>query len=64
MTTDQLLEKYKNEIQSIALFAKRIKFDIENQPIEDLIKGWLNYTLVLFRDENKAELIKILKQLI
>jgi len=64
MTTDQLLEKYKSEIESIVLFAKRINFDIENDPIELLMKAWLNDTLVLYRDENKDELIKILKQLV
>lgn len=59
-----LIEKYKNEIQSIALFAKRVNFDIENRPIEELLKAWLSDTLVLFRDENKEELMRILKQLV
>jgi hypothetical protein len=64
MTTQELLVKYKSEIESIVLFAKRINFDIENEPIELLLKAWLNDTLVLFRDENKEELLRIFKQLV
>jgi hypothetical protein len=63
MTTQELLNRFSSEIQSIALFAKRINFDL-NSDISELVRLYINETKVLYQEENKEQIILILKSLI
>jgi dihydroorotase len=61
MTTD--LAQYETQIQEIALFAKRINYNIDNG-IEQLMKLWLQDGLKFqnFVEDNKEEFIRTTKQ--
>ena len=63
METQELINKFKNEIQQIALFAKRINFDL-NGDIKELVRLWINDTKCIYSDENKEQVCNILKQLV
>ena len=60
--TNQLAQ-YKTQIQEIALFAKRINYNIENG-IDDLIKLWLQdgQKFQNFVEDNKEDFIRTTKQ--
>ena len=61
MTTQ--LSQYETQIQEIALFAKRINYNIENG-IEELMKLWLQEGLKFknFVEDNKKDFIRTTKQ--
>jgi hypothetical protein len=61
MTTD--LSQYETQIQEIALFAKRINYNIENG-IDELMKLWLQDGLKFqnFVQDNKKEFTTVTKQ--
>jgi dihydroorotase len=61
MTAD--LAQYETQIQEIALFAKRINYNIENG-IDELMKLWLQDGLKFqnFVQDNKKEFISVTKQ--
>ena len=61
MTTD--LSQYETQIQEIALFAKRINYNIENG-IDELMKLWLQDGLKFqnFVQDNKEEFTTVTKQ--
>jgi hypothetical protein len=61
MTTD--LSQYETQIQELALFAKRINYNIENG-IDELMKLWLQDGLKFqnFVQDNKKEFITVTKQ--
>lgn len=63
-TTDLLL-KYNSEIMEIAMFAKRINYNIENG-IEELTRLWLQDGLKfqMFVEDNKQEFMCVTKQFI
>jgi len=64
MKTQELINKFENEIKSIALFAKRINFDIEKNDIKELVRLYINETKVLYNEENKEQMQMIIKSLI
>jgi hypothetical protein len=57
------LTQYENQIQEIALFAKRINYNIENG-IDELIKLWFQDGLKFqnFVKDNKQDFIRTTKQ--
>jgi hypothetical protein len=57
------LSQYENQINEIALFAKRINYNIEDG-IDELIKLWLqnSYKSQKFIDDNKEDFIRTTKQ--
>ena len=57
------LEQYKEEIKSIALFAKRINYNIENG-IDGLMVLWLQDGLKFqnFVEDNKQDFLRTTKQ--
>ena len=57
------LAQYENQIQEIALFAKRINYNIENG-IEQLMKLWMQDSLKFrnFVEDNKEDFIRTAKQ--
>ena len=61
MTTQ--LAQYENQIQEIALFAKRINYNIENG-IDELMKLWLQdgQKFKNFVEDNKEDFIRTTKQ--
>lgn len=61
MTTQ--LAQYEKQIQEIALFAKRINYNIENG-IDELMKLWLKDGLKFqnFVQDNKEDFIRTTKQ--
>ena len=61
MTTD--LSQYETQIQEIALFAKRINYNIDNG-IDELMKLWLQDGLKFqnFVQDNKEEFTTVTKQ--
>jgi hypothetical protein len=63
MKTQELINKFENEIKSIALFAKRINFDL-NSDIKELVRLYINETKVLYSEENKEQMQMIIKSLI
>ena len=60
--TNQLAQ-YENQIQEIALFAKRINYNIENG-IDELMKLWLQngQKFQNFVEDNKEDFIRTTKQ--
>ena len=63
MTTTELLNRYKSEINSIALFAKRINYNL-NEDITELVRLWINDTKQIYSDENKEQVLNILKSIL
>lgn len=63
MENQNLLNKFENEIKSISLFAKRINFDL-NSDIKELVRLYINETKILYYEENKEQMQKIIKSLI
>lgn len=63
MTKD--LQTYKTKINEIALFAKRINYNIDNG-IENLMKLWIKDGLKFqqFVEDNKEDFIRTTKQFI
>ena len=61
MTTQ--LAQYENQIQEIALFAKRINYNIENG-IDELMKLWLQdgQKFQNFVEDNKEDFIRTTQQ--
>ena len=61
MTTQ--LAQYENQIQEIALFAKRINYNIENG-IDELMKLWMQDSLKFrnFIEDNKDDFIRTTQQ--
>ena len=57
------LAQYENQIQEIALFAKRINYNIENG-IDELMKLWLQDGLKFrnFIEDNKDDFIRTTQQ--
>ena len=57
------LAQYENQIQEIALFAKRINYNIENG-IDELMKLWLQdgQKFQNFVEDNKEDFIRTTKQ--
>jgi len=57
------LEQYETQIQEIALFAKRINYNIENG-IDELMKLWLQdgQKFQNFVKDNKEDFIRTTKQ--
>jgi len=57
------LAQYENQIQEIALFAKRINYNIENG-IDELMKLWFQDGLKFqnFVKDNKQDFIRTTKQ--
>lgn len=60
--TNQLAQ-YENQIQEIALFAKRINYNIENG-IDELMKLWLQdgQKFKNFVEDNKEDFIRTTQQ--
>ena len=60
--TNQLAQ-YENQIQEIALFAKRINYNIENG-IDELMKLWLQdgQKFQNFVEDNKEDFIRTTQQ--
>ena len=60
--TDKLAQ-YENQIQEIALFAKRINYNVENG-IDELMKLWLQdgQKFQNFVEDNKNDFIRTTKQ--
>lgn len=60
--TNQLAQ-YETQIQEIALFSKRINYNIENG-IEELMKLWMQDSLKFrnFVEDNKEDFIRTTKQ--
>lgn len=63
MTTQELLNRYESEIKSIALFAKRINYNL-NEDITELVRLWINDTKKIYSDENKEQVLSILKSIL
>lgn len=63
MTTQELLNSFSNEIKSIALFAKRINFDL-NSDISELVRLYINETKAIYNEENKEQIKLIIKSLL
>lgn len=63
--TTQDLTQYADQIQEMAMFAKRINYNIENG-IEGLAKLWIQDGLKFqnFVQDNKADFIRTTKQFI
>ncbi len=59
----QLL-RFESEIQQIVLFAKRIKFDVDNGDIKELIRLWLNDSKEFYHEDNKEFIISTMKSML
>lgn len=62
-TTNVDLSGFQNEINSIALFAKRINFDVENGDFSELVRLWLldGQKFMNAVQDNKDQAISIVK---
>lgn len=62
---EALLLQYQNEINSIAQYAKTIRFDVHNGNMDDLMKGWIERGRKMNEqiENNKEDVIRIMKQL-
>jgi hypothetical protein len=60
------MTKFKEQINQVALFAKRINFDIENGCMLELMRLWLadNKKMYDAIEDNKDEAKRIIKSLI
>jgi hypothetical protein len=63
MNTQDLINKFESDIKEIALFAKRIKFDLSGD-IKELVRLYINDTKVLYYEENAYQMTLIMKSLI
>ena len=58
------LEKFADQIQDVAMFAKAQRFDIENGDFDQLMKDWVKNRKELYHEDNKEEVKRIIKQFI
>lgn len=63
MNTQELIIKFESEIKQVALFAKRINFDLRGD-IKELVRLYINDTKVLYYEENAYQMALIMKELI
>jgi hypothetical protein len=65
-TASQNIEKYQDQINDLAQYAKRIGFDPINGSIEELMKDRLNTGIkfCVAVDENKNQAVSIVKRYI
>lgn len=63
MNTQELIIKFESQIKEVALFAKRINFDLSGD-IKELVRLYINDTKVLYYEENAYQMELIMKSLI
>lgn len=61
MKAEGQLLKYKSEIEELVLFSRRIHFDIETGDVEELVRLWINDNKSFYTEENKKQLMIMLK---
>ena len=64
MNIEAQLLRFESEIQQIVLFAKRIKFDVDNGDIKELIRLWLNDSKEFYHEDNKEFIISAMKSML
>ena len=63
MNTQELIIKFESQIKEVALFAKRINFDLSGD-IKELVRLYINDSKVLYYEENAYQMELIMKSLI
>lgn len=64
MTSTEFLNKYGEQIESIASFARAVNFDFEKDDFNQLMKEWLERGRLFSQwvEENKADAIRGAKE--
>ena len=63
MTTTENLKKYADIISEVGAFAKRAGYN-EDTDVSQIMRDFLSSTKVLYFEESKEELLRIMKYLV